>query len=110
MKAGVESARRASSLVDPSGVEFIEQAGFGSVEVHKTSLAEAELIDALDQVHYLGIRSRTQLTRPVIEQATEHVLSNGLRTGDIADSTSKPVSTQAMGDAIVAAMELLHTR
>jgi len=39
-----------------------------------------------------------------IEKAVRHVLASGLRTGDIAAKGHQPVSTQAMGAAVVKAL------
>ena len=43
-----------------------------------------------------------------IEAAVEHVLNAGLRTPDIACSPSEAASTEAMGDAVVAAITSLY--
>ena len=42
-----------------------------------------------------------------VEGAVERVLQRGLRTADIASDDEKPVSTEAMGDAVLA--ELAET-
>jgi 3-isopropylmalate dehydrogenase len=39
-----------------------------------------------------------------IERAVSQVLDNGLRTADIAPEGADRVSTEAMGDAVVAAL------
>ncbi len=39
-----------------------------------------------------------------IEKAVRHVLAEGLRTPDIAEPGSRKIGTQAMGDAVVAAL------
>lgn len=40
-----------------------------------------------------------------VEQAVSRVLEQGLRTADISEAGGKPVATQAMGDAVVAALK-----
>jgi 3-isopropylmalate dehydrogenase len=40
-----------------------------------------------------------------VEAAVAQVLSQGLRTADIAESGVQPISTRAMGDAVIAALE-----
>ncbi len=40
----------------------------------------------------------------IVEQAVGDVLTQGLRTGDLAGGTGAPVGTAAMGDAVVAAL------
>ena len=42
-----------------------------------------------------------------IEQAVSNVLDEGLRTGDIWSDGCKKANTQAMGDAVVAALAKL---
>ncbi|HSR72034.1 MAG TPA: isocitrate/isopropylmalate family dehydrogenase, partial [Kiloniellales bacterium] len=43
----------------------------------------------------------------LIETAVERVLAAGLRTADIAAPGTKPVSTRAMGDAVLAELDRL---
>lgn len=50
--------------------------GYPSVTRLKTALAEDELIERLDGVHMLGIRSRTRVTRKVLE-ATDRLIAIG---------------------------------
>jgi len=54
--------------VHPDAFEKLSQDGF-TVETVATSLSEDELIEKLKGVHVLGIRSKTQVTRKVIESA-----------------------------------------
>lgn len=54
--------------VNESAVKVLNEAGYTNVEYHKTALAENELIDKASDVHFIGIRSRTQLTREVLQQ------------------------------------------
>ena len=44
----------------------------------------------------------------LIEQAVEHVLDEGLRTGDIMQPGKKLVGTREMGDAVIGALEALN--
>jgi D-3-phosphoglycerate dehydrogenase len=55
--------------VNESAVEFIRSAGYTNLTYLKTALDEAELAEALQGVHLLGIRSRTQLTREILSAA-----------------------------------------
>jgi len=99
-----------ASLGDNAGqLHLYEPSGGSAPDIAGMGLANpiAQILSVAMMMRYsFTMEAEAQL----IEQATEHVLSNGLRTGDIADDASAPVSTQAMGDAIVAAMSLLHTR
>lgn len=55
--------------VNESAVELIRSAGYTNITYLKTALDEDELIEALQGVHILGIRSRTQLTAKVFKAA-----------------------------------------
>ncbi len=54
--------------VHPAGVALLENEGF-SVEVYPAGLDEDELCEKIKGVSILGIRSKTQVTRKVIENA-----------------------------------------
>lgn len=54
--------------VHPESVRRFQEEGF-SVEAHKGAMDEAELRKAIKGVHILGIRSKTQITRTVIDKA-----------------------------------------
>lgn len=54
-----------------SAVQTFKNHGYSNIEYLKTSLDEAELIEKIRDVHFLGIRSRTQLTESVLEAATK---------------------------------------
>ena len=56
--------------VHPDAFEKLTGDGF-SVETVKTSLSEDELIKKLEGVHVLGIRSKTKVTKRVVESATK---------------------------------------
>jgi len=55
--------------VHQTAVTVLEQAGYTNIEYHKGSLAEDDLIAAIRDAHFVGIRSRTNLTANVLEQA-----------------------------------------
>ncbi|EJL6343452.1 phosphoglycerate dehydrogenase [Vibrio cholerae] len=57
----------------PSSVEVLQAAGYRNIEYHKGSLEEAELIEAIKDVHFVGIRSRSNLTEKVINAAEKLV-------------------------------------
>ncbi|WP_370451890.1 phosphoglycerate dehydrogenase [Brevundimonas sp. SPF441] len=54
--------------IHPAAVERLEEAGY-SVETQKGALDEDDLIAAIKGVHVLGIRSKTTVSRRVLEQA-----------------------------------------
>jgi len=54
--------------IHPAAVERLEEAGY-SVETMKGALDEDDLIEAIKGVHVLGIRSKTTVTKRVLENA-----------------------------------------
>lgn len=59
--------------VHPNTVETFRGAGYTSVEYLKTSLSEEELIEQIRDVHFIGLRSRTQITDKVLDAANRLV-------------------------------------
>ncbi|NMH65853.1 phosphoglycerate dehydrogenase [Shewanella salipaludis] len=59
--------------VHQSAVDVLERAGYTNIEYHKASLGEAELLKAIKDVHFVGLRSRTQLTAEVLRNAEKLV-------------------------------------
>ncbi len=59
--------------VHQTAVDTLKEAGYSNIEYIKTALTEDELIEKIKDVHFIGIRSRTQLTRRVLEKANKLV-------------------------------------
>lgn len=57
----------------PSSLEVLENAGYSNIECLKTSLPEEELIEKIKDVHFIGIRSRTELNENVLAAANKLV-------------------------------------
>jgi D-3-phosphoglycerate dehydrogenase len=57
----------------PSYVEVLEAEGYTNIEYHKGSLSEEELLEAVKDVHFIGIRSRSNLTEEVFAAANKLV-------------------------------------
>ncbi len=55
--------------VSRSAVESFQRAGYSQLEYHEKALPEAELKARIAEAHIVGIRSRTQLTDKVLQQA-----------------------------------------
>ena len=55
--------------IDASAIEGFKSDGYTNVDSHKKALAEPELSEAIKGAHLLGIRSRTHVTKRVLEQA-----------------------------------------
>jgi D-3-phosphoglycerate dehydrogenase len=59
--------------VHQSAIDLLASRGYTNVEFLKTSLPEDQLIEKIADAHFIGIRSRTQLTRKVLENAPKLV-------------------------------------
>ena len=59
--------------VHPSAVETLQKSGYNNIEQHKKALSAEELKAAIAGAHFVGIRSRTQLTEEVFEAARKLV-------------------------------------
>nr|WP_297348101.1 phosphoglycerate dehydrogenase [uncultured Glaciecola sp.] len=57
----------------PSTLETLQANGYTNIETLTTSLTEDELINKIKNVHFIGIRSRTQLNEKVIAAAKKLV-------------------------------------
>ena len=55
--------------VHESAVEALKNEGYENIEYLKTSLSEDELVERIKDVHFVGLRSRTQLTERVFAAA-----------------------------------------
>ena len=55
--------------IHPSAVETLKSAGFNNIEYHKGALSKSELETALKDARFIGIRSRTHLTKDIIDAA-----------------------------------------
>lgn len=59
--------------VHPSAISTLENAGYTNIEVHKKALPQEDLKEAIANAHFVGIRSRTQLTEEIFEAAQKLV-------------------------------------
>lgn len=59
--------------VHQSALETLKNQGYSNIEYLKTSLPEDELIEKVADVHFIGIRSRTQLNENVVNAASKLV-------------------------------------
>lgn len=55
--------------VHQSAVDTLKAAGYSNIDYLKTALTDDELIERIKDAHFVGLRSRTQLTRKVFENA-----------------------------------------
>jgi D-3-phosphoglycerate dehydrogenase len=81
--------------VHHSALNTLRQAGYENIEYLKTSLEEEELKEKIANAHFVGIRSRTQLTESVFEAATKL-----LAVGCFCIGTNQVDLTAALGRGI----------
>ena len=82
--------------VHPSAIKALENAGYTNIEVHKKALPAQELKQSIANAHFVGIRSRTQLTEDVLEAARKLVAVGcfciGTNQVDLAAATRRGVA------------------
>ena len=57
----------------PSSVTVFNEHGYDNIEYIKTSLSDTDLKEKIKDIHFIGIRSRTQLTQEVFDAAKKLV-------------------------------------
>lgn len=62
--------------VHQNAIDYFQQNGYKNLEILKTALPEDQLVEKIRDVHFLGIRSRTQLNAKVLN-AAEKLLAAG---------------------------------
>jgi D-3-phosphoglycerate dehydrogenase len=55
--------------IHDSALDVLRQDGYTNIVTHPKALAGEALVQAISDAHFLGIRSRTQLTEPMLEAA-----------------------------------------
>ena len=104
--------------IHPNAVAALHKAGYDNVESVSTSLEGPELISRIADVHFLGIRSRTQLTKQVLTAANKlqaigcfcigtnqvdltAALSRGIPVFNAPFSNTRSVAELVIGQAIL---------
>ncbi|MDO8860224.1 phosphoglycerate dehydrogenase [Haliea sp. E1-2-M8] len=105
--------------VHPSAVETLHHAGYENIEQHQKALAPEDLKTAVANAHFIGIRSRTQLTEDIIEAARKLVAVGcfciGTNQVDLAAATRRGVAvfnapfsnTRSVAELVIAEAILL---
>ena len=105
--------------VHPSAVQTLQSAGYHNIELHKKALPEQELKLAIADAHFVGIRSRTQLTADVLARANKLVAIGcfciGTNQVDLAAASSKGIAvfnapfsnTRSVAELVIAEAILL---
>lgn len=57
--------------VHQNAVDVLKNAGYTNIEYHKKALDGEELINAIQDAHFIGIRSRTQLSEEILAKANK---------------------------------------
>ncbi|RML68719.1 D-3-phosphoglycerate dehydrogenase [Pseudomonas syringae pv. apii] len=105
--------------VHQSAVDVLKAAGYTSIEYHTKSLPEAELKEKIADAHFIGIRSRTQLTEELFDCAkklvavgcfcigTNQVDLNAARERGIAVFNAPYSNTRSVAELVLAEAILL---
>ena len=59
--------------VHQSAVDTLRNAGYNNIDYIKTALSGDELVEHISDAHFIGIRSRTQITRELLEKSRKLV-------------------------------------
>ncbi len=82
--------------ISDSAVDELRAGGYADVDKINGALSEAELCEAVKGVHLLGIRSKTQITKRVIESADKLIAIGafciGVNQVDLAAATKKGIA------------------
>lgn len=82
--------------ISDSAVEELRAGGYADIDKINGALSEAELCEAVKGVHLLGIRSKTQITKKVIESADKLLAIGafciGVNQVDLTAATKKGIA------------------
>jgi len=105
--------------VHPSAVATLQRAGYDNIELHQKALPPEELKQAIADAHFVGIRSRTQLTADIFDAARKLVAVGcfciGTNQVDLKAATGKGVAvfnapfsnTRSVAELVIAEAILL---
>lgn len=105
--------------VHQNALEVLRNAGYSNIEYLKEALSEAELKEKIADVHFIGIRSRTQLTEEVFQCAkrlvavgcfcigTNQVDLNAARARGVAVFNAPYSNTRSVAELVLAEAILL---
>jgi D-3-phosphoglycerate dehydrogenase len=103
----------------PSALEVLRRAGYEQIDAVSGALPQDQLIERIRDVHFIGIRSRTQLTAQVLEHAhklvaigclcigTNQVDLNAARERGIAVFNAPYSNTRSVAELVLAEAILL---
>ncbi|MEP6389603.1 MAG: phosphoglycerate dehydrogenase [Halioglobus sp.] len=105
--------------VHPSAIAALEQAGYTNIEQHPKALPTEQLKKAIKNAHFVGIRSRTQLTQEVLSEAPRLVAVGcfciGTNQVDLSAATERGIAvfnapfsnTRSVAELVIAEAILL---
>ena len=105
--------------VHPNALEVLKAAGYTNIEYHKKALDGEELIEAIKDAHFVGIRSRTHLTKEILEHAQKLVAVGcfciGTNQVDLAEAKRRGIpvfnapfsNTRSVAELVLAEIILL---
>ncbi|XKM13405.1 phosphoglycerate dehydrogenase [Orbaceae bacterium ac157xtp] len=108
--------------VHPSTIEILKSYGYTHIEYHKKALDQEELKEAIKDARFIGIRSRTQLTKEIIDAAPKLVgigcFCIGTNQVDLITAAKKGIpvfnapfsNTRSVAELVLAEMILLLRR
>ena len=105
--------------VHQNALDVLKGAGYTNIEYHKKALDGEELIEAIKDAHFVGIRSRTHLTKEVLEHAPKLVAIGcfciGTNQVDLAEAKRRGIpvfnapfsNTRSVAELVLAEIILL---
>ena len=105
--------------VHQNALEVLKAAGYTNIEYHKKALDGEELIEAIKDAHFVGIRSRTHLTKEILEHAPKLVAVGcfciGTNQVDLAEAKRRGIpvfnapfsNTRSVAELVLAEIILL---
>ncbi len=105
--------------IHPSAVEALNAVGYENIEQHPKALPPEELKAAIADAHFVGVRSRTQLTDEIFQQARKLVAVGcfciGTNQVDLAAATRRGIpvfnapfsNTRSVAELVIAEAILL---
>lgn len=105
--------------VHQNALDVLKAAGYTNIEYHKKALDGEELIEAIKDAHFVGIRSRTHLTKEILEHAPKLVAVGcfciGTNQVDLAEAKRRGIpvfnapfsNTRSVAELVLAEIILL---
>jgi len=108
--------------IHPSAVKELNNSEFFSIDTNKNALTEEQLLDVIGDYHIIGIRSKTYITKKVLDKATKLISIGcfciGTNQVDLEYATTKGVTvfnspysnTRSVAELVIAESIMLLRR